>query len=525
LGEYLIVPMLSLGSKRAQFVVTAAQMRAIEERMFASGMPVPALMEKVASRISQRVQQHYPHPSQTSFGILVGPGHNGGDALVVARELHCQGYRVQVYCPFSTLKPLTQDHANYVRSLGIPISTLDSLQSCDVLIDGLFGFGLARSLEGAIADSIDTMNQWHQPILSIDLPSGLHTDTGAVLGTAIRASHTFCLGLWKLGLLQEQALAWIGEVECLDFDIPLADIEAVLGSQPQYGRITSDMAIAHLPLMRPVDTHKYQMGHLLLIAGSQRYAGAALLAGLGAKASGVGMLTLAVPMSLKSTFISALPDALIYGCPETASGAIQLPDALLDEIQAQKYSAIACGSGLTMDAIDAVRALIPNPTAILLDADALNIVAQHHWLNQLAGRQAATVLTPHLGEFKRLFPHAEQVQINRAIAVQEVAQHVNSVVLLKGARTVVANANTLWINPESTPALARGGSGDVLSGLLGGLMAQAIAQERPITPELISAGVWWHSQAALYAEKHHTTLGVDALRLSECLTPVLALKT
>lgn len=234
-----------------QLVVTQAQMSEIEERIFAAGMPVAALMEKVGGLIARRIQKLYP-PQTSRVGVLVGPGHNGGDALVVARELHFQGNEVVIYCPFSKLKELTSQHAQYAESLSIPrVDQIDRLQDCDLLVDGLFGFGLERTLADPIAPAIDQLNQWSKPVISIDLPSGLHTNTGEVLGTAVRATQTFCLGLWKLGLLQDQALDYVGTAELIDFGIPLADVQAVLKDSSGIYRITKAAAIATLPLPVP----------------------------------------------------------------------------------------------------------------------------------------------------------------------------------------------------------------------------------------------------------------------------------
>jgi ADP-dependent NAD(P)H-hydrate dehydratase / NAD(P)H-hydrate epimerase len=213
--------------QRQMPIVSAQQMREIESRMFDAGMPVAALMEKVGGLVADRIQSLFPLALFPCVGVLVGPGHNGGDALVVARELHAQGYQVLVYQPFERCKDLTAAHAQFARSL-LSISfrtSVEDLAGCDVLVDGLFGFGLERVLEGAIAHTIHTLNQWEKPTVSIDLPSGIHTDTGEVLGVALRATHTLCLGLWKLGLLQDSTLEWIGDAELIDFDIPWACIE------------------------------------------------------------------------------------------------------------------------------------------------------------------------------------------------------------------------------------------------------------------------------------------------------------
>jgi ADP-dependent NAD(P)H-hydrate dehydratase / NAD(P)H-hydrate epimerase len=500
-------------------VVTATQMRDIESRVFVAGMPVAALMEKVGHLLTERIQTLYP--TAKKVGVLVGPGHNGGDALVVARELHFRGYEVAVCRPIAKLKELTAHHARYVESLGIPINNeITSLQSCDFIIDGLFGFGTERPLEGTIANLVDQINQWTQPLVSIDLPAGLHTDTGAVLGTAIRATHTFCLGLWKLGLLQEHALEYVGNAQLIDFDLPLADIQAVLGAAPTLQRTTAQAALSHLPLSRPPTTHKYKMGHLLLICGSRRYAGGALLTGLGARASGVGMLSIAVPESLKPILTSHLPDALVVGCPETEAGAIaKLPS----EVDFEKFDAIACGPGMTTEAAPIVQQVLNSQCPLVLDADGLNILAQLDTISTLAKRQAATVLTPHMGEFKRLFPDLAESITCRVTAVQAAAQKTGAIVLLKGARVTIADPEgNRYINPESTPALARGGSGDVLTGLTGGLIAQSLAASStsPVVQNVQSA-VWWHAQAGILATHTRTELGVDAHTLTQFLIPAL----
>ena len=499
-------------------IVTAEQMRSIESRLFAAGMPVAALMEKAAGKLSDRIVSLYSSPCKV--GVIAGSGHNGGDALVVARELHFRGYEVRLCCPFSHLKELTESHLRYAKSLGISCeSEPDSLRSSDFLIDGLFGFGLTRSLEDPISSIIDRVNEWQLPIVSLDLPSGLHTDTGHALGTAIRATHTLCLGLWKLGLLQDWALEFVGQADRIDFDIPLADITAVLGDSPTIQRVTSNWALSALPLSRPASTHKYKMGHLLLVCGSRRYAGGALLAGLGARSSGVGMLTIAVPESLRLMLSSHLPEALIVGCPETESGAI----AHLPNLDLSEFNAIACGPGLTLDARSIVQQILASDRAIVLDADGLNALSQFGTIPTLQKRQAATILTPHLGEFKRLFP--DIASDCRATAVQKAAKSTGAIVLLKGARVAIADPQgQVRLNPESTPALARGGSGDVLTGLLGGLLAQNLAAERRASLlNLTQSAAWWHAQAGILAAQNRTELGVDAHTLTQFLIPALTL--
>jgi ADP-dependent NAD(P)H-hydrate dehydratase / NAD(P)H-hydrate epimerase len=498
-------------------VVSAQQMREIEFRLFAAGMPIAALMEKVGGLIARRIQalflcKHFP-----CVGVLVGPGHNGGDALVVARELCLRGYAVKIYQPFERAKELTAAHARFARSpLSIPFcNTIEELSTCDVLIDGLFGFGLERRLEGAIANAIHTLNQWSKPTVSIDLPSGIHTDTGEVLGVAVRATHTLCLGLWKLGLFQDSALEWMGQAELIDFDIPWTYVEAVLGDLPSIQRLVAQQMMQKLPLERSPTTHKYKQGHVLLVGGSQTYPGSIILAGLSARASGVGMLSIAVPSSLKLLVVARLPDAVVIGCPEAENGAIaHLPEAL----DLGRFDAVAYGPGVTTESETVLGQLLGSDLPLILDADGLNLLA-HLGVERLQSRSVLTVLTPHAGEFQRLFPHLADT--SPMTAAQQAAQSCGAVMVRKGACTTIAAPNgQVWVNTESTPALARGGSGDVLTGLMGGLLAQAQRQGRS-WESAVQGAVWWHAQAGCWAAQQHTAMGVNAETLAESLLPTL----
>lgn len=508
---------LNLGDRK---IVTTKQMQAIESQILAAGMPVEALMEKVAGLIANRIEALYPPLKYLKVGLLVGSGHNGGDALVVARELWHRGRDIKIWIPNSlNLKPLTATHWRYLENLGFSLVQPSQLEDCDLLIDGLFGFGLERAIVGELAETINQINTWDIPILSIDLPSGIHTDTGEVMGTAIKATHTLCLGLWKRGLFIEDALAYIGNLERIDFDIPPQFIQQVIDqdlvNRCHIYRIEPKAAIAKLPCQRPISTHKYQMGHLLLIGGSQRYGGAIILAALGARASGVGMLSIAVPSSLRDVVLAKVPEALIISCPETTTGAIShLPDFDSSFLDFSKYTAIACGVGISLDAIKLVEQVLAINKNLILDADALSLLAQIG-VGKLKERSPlSTILTPHWGEFSRLFPiNSER---DRFTNLENAARSTGAVILLKGARTAIGFTSDLqeqiWINPESTPALARGGSGDVLTGLMGGLLAQKMST----TDSAIAATVW-HSQTAIQMAKNQSEMAVNPMALAENL--------
>ena len=502
----------------ARTAVTAAQMRQIEERLFAAGMPVAALMEKVGLVIAQQLAREYPRERFPHVGVVVGPGHNGGDALVVARELALGGYQVSLCRPIAKLKELTAQHANYASHLGLPVyNDIQALAPCALAIDGLFGFGLTRPLEGEIAAAVDALNALPQPRVSIDVPSGVQTDTGESLGTAVRADRTFCLGLWKRAFFQDRALPYVGRATRVDLGIPAPEVRAILSEPPQVEAMVAAVAQQHLPLSRSPATHKYRQGHLLAVGGSQRYAGSMTLTGWGATATGVGMLTLAVPSALKLTAVSQLPDALVVACPETETGAIaQLPPQVID---GSRYSAIACGPGLTREAAATVKALLPLDAPLVLDADALNCLAAMGATEALKQRPTETVLTPHPGEFRRLFPQLPHPGGDRLEAAQAAARQSGAILLLKGARTAIAHpGGGVWVVPESTPALARGGSGDVLAGVIAGLLAQPL--DSP-AEAIAAAAAWWHAQAGLMAARQRTQMGVDARTLSQFLIPAL----
>jgi ADP-dependent NAD(P)H-hydrate dehydratase / NAD(P)H-hydrate epimerase len=493
-------------------IVTTAQMKAIESQIFTAGMPVAALMEKVGGLISKRFQQLFPLTSYPKVGVLFGGGHNGGDALVVARELHWRGYEVILYSSSDQFKDLTTQQYQYVSSLGLKrVFNVAELANCAVLVDGIFGFGLDRLLNEELIAIVTEINKLQLPVVSIDLPSGIHADSGEVLGAAIQATYTFCLGLWKWAFAQDQAIPYLGQTELLNIDIPVANIQAVIGIPSSVQMMTKEVARQYLPQQRPLLTHKYQQGHLLLIVGSGQYAGAAILAGLGARASGVGMLSIAVPNSLKALVLQQLPEAIIIGCPETPQGAI----AHLPDLDWSRYTAIACGCGLTTEPVEVVKFLLPKELPLLLDADALNILA-HVPVAEWHHRIAATIITPHGGEWRRLFPDTDN--INRLAVTIGKASQTKSIILHKGARTIISDGMQSWVINNGTPAMARGGSGDVLTGFIGGLISTARPDQLLHT---VASANWGHAQAGTMAAQAWGMAGVDALTLSKYLTPAI----
>jgi hydroxyethylthiazole kinase-like uncharacterized protein yjeF len=494
-------------------IVGADQMGAIEERLFALGMPVAALMEKAALALSTAIQREYPLAQFPRAGVIAGPGHNGGDALVAARELWLAGYQVTVYAPLPRLKPLTQSHAQYAKALGIPWRTdLEEAENQDFWLEGLFGVGQTWPLGAELSRWVTILNNSPAPTVSIDVPAGLHSDTGEVLGVAVVAERSFCLGLWKRVYFQDAALAYAGRPSLLDIGVPASVAAEILANAPRTQRFTRRHLQARLPLSRPLTTHKYQQGRTLLVCGSRRYPGSAVLAALGARASGVGMLSIAAPASLQSLLIQHCPEAIVIPCEETPEGAV----AALPTLDLSQFQTLAVGPGLTLAAAPLVTELLTAPVPLILDADALNVVAAESSLPTLTRRSKPTLLTPHLGEFRRLFP--EIATQDRIAAAQEAARQSQTFVLFKGARTIIAAPEgETWLITDSTPALARGGSGDVLTGLLAGLGAQGVSPWQ----DLAALAALWQAETALGLAQQRTVLGVDPVTLAQSLIAAL----
>ncbi|NJL99979.1 MAG: NAD(P)H-hydrate dehydratase [Synechococcaceae cyanobacterium SM2_3_2] len=501
-------------------LLTVAQMQTLEQRLFEWGMPVAALMEKVSLGAFAQITACYPQARFPRIGILLGSGHNGGDGLVVGRELRLEGRTIKVWQGSSPLKPLTASHAAYLQALGGSwVQQVENLADCDLLIDALFGIGLSRPLGDPWAGAVAWANQSELPIVSLDIPSGLSADTGSPLGPCIRADLTLCLGLWKRGLWQDSALEWIGELVGIDFGTPAALLQDWDRDLTLPRLITPPLAHSWLPSHPPLQTHKYRQGHLLLICGSAQYAGAAVLTVLGSRGSGAGMVTVAVPQALKPLIHYWAPEVLVWPCEQTATGGI----AHLGSLDLCRYSAIALGPGLGDSAAHLVKVMrhqLVEQTDSgyripwLLDADGLNGLAE--WgVENLGDLAAQTIVTPHEGEFRRLFG---QIDLHdRLSAAHTAITQVGLTLLLKGSRTIIASPQGSWVNPQSTPALARGGSGDVLTGLLAGLLAQG----RNIS-EAAAVAAWWHSQAALSLQAAQGHTGVDPVALAATLPSVLA---
>ena len=506
-------------------LVSSTQMATLEQQLFASGLPVEALMEKAALAVARRLEQPdwWPQLQQRGALVLVGPGHNGGDGLVVARELHLAGIAVRIWSPFERHKPLTAAHLRHARWLDIP--ALDHPPDPGdpaVWIDALFGIGQSRP-PGEALETLLEQRQQQQPgrLIAIDGPSGLCADNGQPLGrVAACAALSLSIGLLKQGFLQDSALAWVGRLERIELGLPAPLLDDLPADQP-LALSPCDLASAPWPQL-PAAASKYQRGRLLVIAGSAAYRGAAPLCLQGASASGAGSLRAALPQPLADQIWSVQPHVVVSAALAShPSGSLNLSD-LNAAAALERLDAVVLGPGLgaTTEAEAAAEAGIWQPLQrfpglLLLDADGLNRLARLGATPWLKGRQGPTWITPHRGEFARLFP--ELAEAPALLAAQAAARQCSSChpcsVLLKGARTVIATGDgRRWQLREACSAAARAGLGDVLAGYAGGLAARGGGDAA-----LLATSALAHAHAGLQAAQQRGQGGADPMTVGQQL--------
>lgn len=542
------------GRDADHLLVSGSQMADLERQLFASGLPVEALMEKAALAVSRRLLAEQSQRLRRHGAlVLVGPGHNGGDGLVIARELQLAGVATSIWSPFSEHKPLTACHWRHALWLGIErLSQPPPAEGPALWIDALFGIGQRRP-PGAAIETLLAERQRLRPaaLVAVDVPTGLCADSGRLLGAvAARACTTYTIGLIKTGLVQDQALSWVGKLERIDLALPLALLDRLPQQQPLALAAADLAALPGLPLDPALG--KYGRGRLLLVAGSDRYRGAAALALAGATASGCGSVRAALPEAVAAGLWQSQPQVVIQrslaSCPagglalgELQSTDLQRLDALVvgpgigtavdEKADGEKaFSASAGGGAVSGTAgfgagswagggantgkeisgaeLDFWQALQRSPVLLLLDADGLNRlagpIARQFGVSPaawLSGRLGPSWITPHAGEFARLFPDLTSLPALEAAAA--AARASGAAVLLKGARTAVAAPDgRCWQLRQAASAVARAGLGDVLAGYAGGLGALALAAGWPADAQLLAAAALAHASTGLRLQQN-----------------------
>ena len=478
-------------------------MLALEQEWLGSGLPVAALMEAVGQQMAEWCLRRRQRLEQGVL-VLVGPGHNGGDGLVVARRLMAAGVEVRLWAPLPLRQTLTQEHWRHLEWFGATVLGRDPDPRDPALwVEALFGLGQQRPLPQDLA-LLFSERERVQPgrLISLDVPAGMHSNHGRVhAGGGAVASDTLSVGLVKRGLVQDAALAHVGRVHRLDPGVPRQLI-----NQGEAAAVLRVMAndLVTLPVPREAPTAmKYQRGRVMLMAGSACYRGAALLAAHGVMASGVGSLNAVLPEAVADAIWQWIPELVLSAAlPATASGGLAWGPWLADA-DLSRLDALLLGPGL--GGIDApweawAEPLLSFEGLLVLDADGLNAMAasEQGW-RWLCRRAFPTWITPHGSEFARLFPvfrGGEPLE-----SAQRAAAESGAVVLLKGAHSLIADPKgEVHQLVDTSVQVARTGLGDLLAGFAVGWGARCLACGEEPRGAALAAAALLHAEASRTSE-------------------------
>ena len=504
---------------------TAEQMRKLDETAIKRfGIPSIVLMENAGRGSIETMLRNIGDPAGQVVTIFAGPGNNGGDGLVIARHLHQKGARPQVIL-LADPKKLSGDPAinlAIVKKLPVPVypvTTRDDLDELEELIsaswavvDAIFGTGLKREVSGHFAEAINMINQLACPVLAVDVPSGLDSDSGQPLGFCVKADCTATFGLAKPGLvLHQPGSQFVGTLEIIDIGIPP---QAVEESCIQTELLTRKVVQDWLP-PRKATAHKGTFGHLLVAAGSTGKTGAAALCTMGGLRGGAGLVTLAVPHNLNHILETLLIEAMTIPLAKSTDYLSESDYKNIKNGLADKQ-ALALGPGLgnNKDTVKLIRKLYrETEVPMVIDADGLNSLAMDTGILKKAA--APRILTPHPGEMARLTGLATtDIQANRLQVASDFAKKHRLFLVLKGAGTVIAAPDgEIAVNPTGNPGMASGGMGDVLTGLIGSLLAQGLSPW-----QASCLGVYAHGLAGdMLAEENGIDMGYLAMEVANNL--------
>jgi ADP-dependent NAD(P)H-hydrate dehydratase / NAD(P)H-hydrate epimerase len=515
-------------------ILNASEMRRIDrlttERY---GVPSLTLMENAGQGVVEFLTRRYSPLEDHRIAIVCGHGNNGGDGLVVARLLRQRLLkpRVLLLAEPSGLRGDAAVNLKRLQASGPPeiVASAEAwrdlyptLEGATLLVDALLGTGLTRPLEGFLCDVVRDLNRL-QPspaVVAVDLPSGLSADTGSVIGECIRADASVTFTAPKLAHVLPPACERVGEFVVHDIGTPR---EAVESDRSLNLNLTTPADLAWLAKPRRPDAHKGSFGHVLVIAGSVGKTGAAAMSALAALRAGAGLVTVATPKSALPVVAGLGLEFMTAPLPETDSGNIALralDEKLIEQLLAGKsLVAVGPGIGWAPETAEFVRELVRDTDLpMVIDADGLNALAGS--LKCLAGKRRVRVLTPHPGEMARLAGRStaeiqsERLEVGTSFAAEH---HVHLV--LKGFRTIVADPDgAVWVNPTGNPGMAKGGTGDVLTGLVAGLLAQF--HDRPVT-EVVAAAVYVHGLAGDLAAAEIGEISMLAGDLLDCVPEAL----
>ncbi|HAO93910.1 MAG: hypothetical protein A2X99_05120 [Deltaproteobacteria bacterium GWB2_55_19] len=504
-------------------IITEIDRRAVADY----GIEPIRLMENAGRGVADAVLRELAAFPSKRVSVLAGKGNNGGDGFVAARKLKNAGAEATVFA-LSRVEDLKNDalaNAKEWARMGGETAVIltpedlekskSALRHSSIIVDAIFGTGLRSEVEGLCASLIDFVNGLDKMIVAVDVPSGIDAGTGRVLGRSIRASFTVTMALPKVGLVLYPGRDFAGEFEVVDIGVPRALID---DPEIRYNLITAEMLRGFLK-PRKADTHKTTYGHILVLAGSPGMTGAAYMTAMSAMRTGAGLVTVGVPESLHDIMQAKTVEAMTAGLPETtdkALGPVSWP-RIRELLKNKAALVIGPGVGNRKDIyhlIEKIASEIECP--LLIDADGLNSLADD--VSVLKSMTARVVLTPHPGEMARLLKTTvKEVQADRLGAATRLSTLTGATVVLKGAGTVIAGTDgQIYINTTGNAVLATAGTGDILAGVIGGLLAQGYS---PVEASI--AGVHIHGLAGDAVRDATGEIGMIATDLLPRIPPIL----
>lgn len=504
-------------------ITTAEEIRAIEVKEDEIGTKFLALMEKAGSGCADLIMESRA-PEEDPVVVVCGNGKNGGDGFVIARKLLRAGYDVSIVLAFGAPKAADAIE-NYRRATDLDIPVFEwgdpeaskAVETASLLVDCLFGIGFRGAANELQSEVFSAMNRSSAETVAIDVPSGVVTDTGEVLGEAVKADWTIAISTLKPLHVLYPAREYCGDIRILDIGL-LPESYAVV--DPHFKILTEEEAAALLPV-RARTAHKNDAGHVLSLCGSYRMPGAACLCANAALRAGTGLLTAAYPEPAYPAVSSHLTEAMSLPLPAADDGTLAAEALPVLKAFLPKTTVLVAGCGLGQS--DDIRTVLvdllkSSDIPAILDADALNNLAGD--LSVLKERKAPTVLTPHPGEMARLTGRpVSDILKDRRVVAKSFADEYGVTVLLKGADTVIASSDTddIIVNTTGNQSLAKGGSGDTLSGILAAFLAQKMAPA-----EAAAAAAFYHGKAAEYCTLDRAFRSVLATDLIDALPFVLS---
>lgn len=498
-------------------VVTAEEMRRIDRETIDSiGIPGHVLMERAGAAVARNIKELY---GRRKTIVLAGGGNNGGDGIVVGRELFNSGWNVKILLLIKEdrLSPDCLTQLRIAKKVGLPVEFRTEVTEVDlhgaIAVDALLGTGLNKSIQGPMAEVIGFLNKSGVPVVSVDIPSGISSDTGQVMGIAVRANYTVTFGLPKRGHILYPGAEYTGRliIENIGFPQELLSSDELTVEIPEVDWLRS------LIPQRARYSHKGDYGHVLIVAGSKGKTGAAIMAAKACMRTGAGLVTIGVPETLMDVFQMRVTEEMTLPLPDRGDGTLSSKacSKILDFLSGKAdVLCIGPGSGVSEDTERLMAEILrPLNKPAVIDADAINSISDHRSLKEC---KASLIFTPHPGEMSRLVSKAglktdiADIEKDRIEATRSFSRETGVNLVLKGVPTVIANPDgRTMVNPTGNPGMATAGTGDVLTGMIGAFIGQGL---NPF--EAATLGVYLHGLSgdiAAESKGKHSLIASDII--------------